>query len=58
MSDLKELYEALSDGKKRKLRNDYKLLFGCKSTFHNKIRGKVKLKNAEIVFFAKNLNQK
>lgn len=57
MSDLKELFNALSDGKKRVLVNAYTELFGRRSTFYNKINGVTKLRNSEILFFAKHLNE-
>jgi|GEM_PF-2947401 len=47
-----ELYNALTDAQKHTVRRKYISLFGCKRTFHRKIRGDVRLSKAEIIFFA------
>lgn len=54
--DITCLYKKLNNAKKTALKKSYTNLFGCKSTFYNKVMGKGFLKNAEILFFANYLN--
>lgn len=55
VTEIKQKYTVLSEGKKRLLIRKYTQLHGCIATFYNKINGKVKMRKIEQHFFSTNL---
>lgn len=55
---IKQLYQGLTYGQKRRLMLQYIALYGTRRTFYRKIKGEVRLLNAEQVFFTEQLQQK
>lgn len=48
---IQQLYQGLSFGQKRRLMLQYIALYGTRSTFYRKVKGRVRLLNAEQAFF-------
>lgn len=53
---IKQLYQGLTFGQKRRLLMQYVALYGNRSTFYNKVNGKVRLMPSEKIFFTNSLN--